>query len=338
MLRLAIVGIVLGFLSADGPSVHDDMAGLAARFLSSLSEEQLAVARRPIDDENRFDWHYIPRSRAGLAIRDMSDEQRRRLHALLRSTLSSQGYMQTNAVMELEQVLSDLAAAQGRRADHRNPELFYLTVFGEPSESAWGWRLEGHHLSLNFSSAGGEVVGVTPYFYGANPAEVRGHRLAGLQVLDDETSLAWSLLRSFNDGQRAAAIVSTQAPRDIILSPGVNRLEGVQGLPVTDMTDAQREVVRDLIHAYVHDLEDDLAAEQLERLGEDGFARIRFAWMGATEPGEPHYWRLHAGSFVIEYDNVQGGANHIHTVWRDLERDFGGDPLLEHLQSHHRDD
>jgi len=340
LMLLALIGLSAALSVGARPlahePTHDRIAAAAEAFLESLSPEQLERARRPIVDDNRLDWHYVPRSRAGVAIRDLDAPQRTALHDLLRSTLSSQGYLQAGAVMELDQVLHDLAAARGRRADHRDPELYFVTIFGDPAgDSAWAWRLEGHHLSINVTSAAGEVIGVTPWFFGANPDVVPGgHRRAGFRALGSEADLAWTLLRSLSPEQREIAIVSERAPRDVILSPGVDRLDPA-GLVVADMTDEQRATIVALIHEYVHDLDDDLAHAQLESLGDEGIDAMRFAWMGATEPGSPHYWRLHSNAFVIEYDNVQNGANHSHTVWRDLDDDFGGDALREHLERFH---
>jgi hypothetical protein len=271
-----------------------------------------------------------------LALGDMTDEQREAARRLMRAALSEGGYAQAEEVIGLETVLRELSEAAGRRANHRDPGLYYVTVFGEPGDGAWGWRIEGHHLSLNFTGAGGQVVGVTPYFVGADPAVVpASHERAGFAPLEAKTALGWRLLRSLSEDQREIAIIGDLAPRDILLSPGVDAIEEASGLALSEMTDEQRAIAIELVHAYVEDLDDELAHEQLARLGEDGLGRMKFAWAGATEPGRGHYWRLHAGAFVIEYDNTQGGANHIHTVWRDLERDFGGDALREHLRREH---
>lgn len=335
----ALAVLVAMGLTSDGETVHETMVDAARRLIDLTDDTQMAQLQLAIDDANRLDWHYVPRTRQGLAIRDMSQAQRQALHRLLRSALSTSGYQQSVSIMELDQVLHDIAAAAGRRADHRDPELYWVAIFGEPGDGAWGWRLEGHHLSLNFTSAGGEVIGVTPLFQGANPAHIdHGHRRDGFRALGEEGDLAWSLLRSLSDEQRQQVIVSDQAPRDVILSPGVDRLGEVVGLPVSEMTDEQRSIARRLLDEYVHDLDAELASAQLVALGDQGFERMRFAWMGATEPDAPHYWRLHAGSFVIEYDNVQNGANHVHTVWRDLTSDFGGDVLRRHLEAAHAQD
>jgi hypothetical protein len=329
--------VLVGAIGSDSVRVaHDAMAAAANAFLESLTSAQRGAARLEIDDEDRRNWHYIPRSRRGLALREMTDDQRDAARRLLQAALSKRGYMQADDVIGLETVLRELSEAAGRRADHRDPGLYYVTVFGEPGDGAWGWRVEGHHLSLNFTGAGGEVVGVTPYFVGADPAVVPdSHDRAGFAALSAKTELGWRLLQSLSEEQRKVAIVADRAPRDILLSPGVDRLEKAEGLALSEMTDEQRAIAVHLVNAYVHDLDDELAHEQLARLGEDGLSRMTFAWAGATEPGSGHYWRLHAGSFVIEYDNTQNGANHIHTVWRDLERDFGGDALREHVRREH---
>jgi Protein of unknown function (DUF3500) len=334
MVAACVVAMGLGAVSA--PSAHDDMAAAATAFLDSLSTSQRETAQLEIDDANRLDWHYIPRARRGLAIKDMTGEERAATRRLMRATLSERGYLQADEIMELETVLREMSEAAGSRADNRDPELYYVTVFGEPGRGAWGWRIEGHHLSVNISSAGGRVEGVTPYFVGADPAVVpHSHRRAGFSALGLKTELSWRLLRSLSDEQRKVAVITDRAPRDILLSPGVDKLEDASGLALADMTPEQRGIAIELVHAYVDDMNDDLAGEQLARLGVDGLDKMKFAWAGSTEPGGGHYWRLHAGSFVIEYDNTQRNANHIHTGWRDLEHDFGGDALREHLRRDH---
>jgi len=319
------------------PARHDAMAEAARALLDALDSEQRERAQLEIDDPNRLDWHYVPRPRQGLPLGDMTTEQREAAHGLLRAGLSSRGYLKVHGVIEIEALLYELAQERGRRAEFRDPGNYYFTVFGKPGDGPWGWRIEGHHVSINFSSLHGELIAATPFFLGADPATVRhGHR-AGLRVLGAETDLAWELLRSLSDEQRSEAIIADRAPRDIILAPGApaDRLGDPTGLAFQDMTNDQRTLTRRLLHEYVHNLHDDLAAQQLARLEASGFDGLRFAWAGGTEPGRPHYWRLHAALFAIEYDNTQDGANHIHTVWHDLERNFGGDPLREHLEHDH---
>jgi hypothetical protein len=315
----------------------DPMAAAARGFLESLRPELRQQANLEFDHPNRLDWHYIPRDRMGLALREMNDEERAAAHGLLSATLSGQGYLKAIAVMELDQVLREAAESQGRQADHRDPLRYYLTVFGDPaSDGPWGWRFEGHHVSLNFSSVTGEVA-VTPAFFGANPAQVTEGRRAGLRVLAPEEDLGRRLLASLDEAQREVAVLETETPMDILLAPGTNAdsLGPPSGVAFADMTDEQQGLVGALLAVWAGNLEPGLAETQLERIHGAGMESIRFAWIGSAAPGQPHYYRLHGPTFVIEYDNAQNGANHIHTVWRDTERDFGADLLRRHLREDH---
>ncbi|MBK7403851.1 MAG: DUF3500 domain-containing protein [Phycisphaerales bacterium] len=321
----------------------DPMRGAATAFLASLSPEHRGAAELPFGDPNRLDWHYVPRARRGLALKDMSEAERVAAHRLLQSALSSRGYLKTTSITGLETVLRQMAEARGQRADYRDPMGYFLTVFGDPAAAAdapCGWRFEGHHVSLNFTSVPGESgeLMVTPMFLGANPAEVREGDRAGVRVLAQEEDLARRLLSSLDEAQRAAAVLETDVPGDILMSPGndVGVLGAESGLAVADMSDAQKSDISLVIAEWAGDLRPDLAAHELDRIRAAGIDRVRLLWIGSTEPGRPCYYRLRGPTFVIEYDCTQDGANHIHTVWRDPERDFGGDPLREHLAAQHR--
>lgn len=316
------------------------MRDAAGAFLSSLRPELRERVSLSFDDTNRLDWHYVPRARRGVSLKDMNEEERAAAHDLLRAGLSTRGYLKAVTVIALEDVLRRMAEARGRRADYRDPGLYFVTVFGDPGgEEPWGWRFEGHHLSLQFTSAAGEVA-VTPMFYGSNPARVREGPSAGLGVLVDEELLARRLLGSLDAAQREAGVRASDVPGDILLSPGaaVDRLDTNTGVAYADMSEAQRAIVESLLEVWTGNLEPGLAEAQSARMRAAGLDGVRFLWIGSDLPGRPHYYRLSGPSFVIEYDNTQDGANHIHTVWRDPERDFGADLLAEHLHGHHADD
>lgn len=336
VIRPMVVVLAMAAAWASGQSASS-MREEAAAFLRSLRPELAERAALPFDDANRLDWHYTPRARRGVPLREMNDSEREAAHALLRATLSGQGYLKTIMTMELDQQLREAVEARGGRADHRDPLLYYVTIFGDPTgEAPWGWRFEGHHVSLNFSSVTGEVS-VTPAFFGANPAHVADGRRAGLRVLASEEHLARELLATLTDEQRSQAVLETDVPRDILLAPGseADSLGAARGLAHRDMTGPQRLLVAALLHAWAGNLEHGLAEAQLARIREAGLEGIRFLWIGSDEPGRPHYYRLHGPTFVIEYDNTQNGANHVHTVWRDTERDFGQDLLRRHLGNDH---
>ena len=338
-----VIGLVLTSAAATiqaSRGTKDRMLEAAQDFLLRLNAEQQTKATQPLDSEDRFDWHYIPRRRPGISIQELNHEQRRAAHDLLRSVLSSSGYLKATSIMYLEDVLRELERRAGRRASSRDPELYYFVVFGEPSASSpWGWRVEGHHLSLTFTSGAGDLVATTPAFMGANPAEVHDGPKAGFRILGAEEDLGRALLDSLDDKQRSRAIISTSAPRDIIMSPGRDEWPGESnGLALAAMSHAQRQLLVQLIEQYVNNVKDDVAQSALSTIKHADANSILFAWAGGTEPGEPYYYRIHGPSFVIEYDNGQSGANHVHSVWRDLHNDFGRDLLREHYQSRHSPD
>ncbi|HZW09258.1 MAG TPA: DUF3500 domain-containing protein [Phycisphaerales bacterium] len=345
-LRGGVLLALLGALALAGPPLREhrpprDHASLAAQaFLDTLRPELRERAQLPFDHAGRADWHFVPRARAGVPLREMNDRERAAAHRLLRAALSSAGYLKCTTIMELDQLLREAVEARAGRADHRDPTLYHFTIFGNPAGGGpWGWRVEGHHLSLNFSSADGETA-VTPAFLGANPAEVREGRRAGLRALGAEEDLARRLLASLDEEQRATAVADEGVPRDILLAPGVapGAIGPPRGLSLDAMRPAQRELVEALLAEWAGNLRADLGAAQLARIREAGPDGVHFLWIGGDSPGEPHYYRLHGPTFVIEYDNTQDGANHVHTVWRDPERDFGADLLRRHLHEAHGSD
>lgn len=311
------------------------MAGAAESFLATLTPEQRGMAALPFDSDDRERFHYIPTEmfpRQGLKIEDMDETQRRAAHALLEKGLSEVGYQVAVDVMELEGILA--ALEQGGRLD-RNPEWYYFSVFGAPGPAgAWGWRVEGHHLSLHFTVVNGEAVASTPAFFGSNPAEVREGPRKGLRVLGAEEDAARTLLLALDDAQRAVAVIADAAPRDIATEAfsTVHSL-GPGGLKASAMTADQQALLRRLIATYTSLMADDLAAERTSRLEAAGVENVTFAWAGGVERGERHYYRVQGPTFLIEYDNIQNDANHVHSVWRDFDGDFGRDILREHLRA-----
>jgi hypothetical protein len=203
----------------------------------------------------------------------------------------------------------------------------------------WGWRLEGHHLSLNFSAVTSELVATTPAFLGTNPATIPFGKDRGKRILAQEEDLAFKLLNSFSREQRTQAIIATTAPRDIITGNDRKaRMERFEGLPYSAMNALQQGLFLQLIGEYINNMREEIAQKQFARISGAGFERIHFAWAGMTEPGLPHYYRIHGPTFLIELDNTQDRANHIHSVWRDFENDFGEDLLKRHYETapHHR--
>jgi hypothetical protein len=330
---LAVAGCFMLALAHQRLHTADVMAGAALNFLASLSPEQQARATFSFDDEERFNWHFVPRARKGLSFAEMTPTQRHLAQALLSAGLSRQGYIKATTIMSLEEVLRILENDDGRR---RNPEAYFFSIFGRPPSVPWGLRIEGHHLSLNFTVAGRQLSG-SPNFFGANPAEIRHGPRKGLRTLAREEDLARDLLGALSGEQRAVAIVDERAYPDILTS--ASRKAALQGQPsglaISRMNARQRELLARLVAEYAENLAPEMAQKRMQQFEQAG-SNVFFAWAGSTEPGKPHYYRVQTPSFLIEYDNTQDNANHIHSVWRDFEGDFGLDLLKTHYESSHR--
>lgn len=311
------------------------MADAATAFLASLRPDQAATSHLSFEDENaRQDWHYIPRDRLGLALKDMEAHQRDKAFALLDTGLSEQARTKARTIINLEPILAEVEGP--RRRFPRDPDLYNLVVFGTPgSDTTWSWRFEGHHVSVNYTIVSGTLVAPTPVFFGSNPAQVRHGDHEGLRALKEEEDLARDLLASLDGEQKSVAIVSDEAPPDILTRnvPRVNDEVQIEGLQLKDMTASQREVVTALIDVYITRLPDRIAEAQRENLV--SLDTAAFAWAGGVNRGEGHYYRVLGSTFLAEYDCTQDEANHIHAVWRDLTNDFGSDILKQHYRDSH---
>ena len=313
------------------------MAEAASNFLAGLDAtgQQKAVIDFA-DTVERENWHYIPRDRAGLPLKEMDEKQQQLAHALVATGVSAQGYEKLSTIMSLEPILAELEG--GGRRFPRDPELYYVSVFGEPGTGApWGWRFEGHHISLNYTLVEGRMLGPTPLFFGSNPGEVRHGEQTGLRALKEEEDLGRQLLHALDGEQKTVAIVDEQAPDDIITTnvPYVRGEVQPEGLGSQEMNAAQREILYALVETYVKRLPEAVAEAEWVRLVGADLQAAHFAWAGAEERGGPHYYRVLGPSFLAEYDNTQNDANHIHAVWRDLSNDFGEDILRRHYKEGH---
>jgi hypothetical protein len=319
------------------------MADAAAALLASLTPEQRQQAVFPLEGDERTRWNFIPTEafpRRGLTLNDMTGAQRTLAHNLMKAGLSQRGYMTATAIMELENVLGALEQRErdgGRQAEgfRRDPLRYFFSVFGTPSKtSTWGWRVEGHHVSLHFTVANGTLVASSPSMFGSNPAEVREGPRKGTRILAAEEDTARALLMALDASQRAQAVITAVAPNEILTT---NKLAisplSPAGIPASALTAAQRDRLMKVIDVYAGFMADDLAADRLARLRKAGTDKIAFAWAGEAERGKRHYYRIQGPTFLIEYDNSQNDGNHIHSVWRDFTNDFGRDLLREHLAS-----
>lgn len=301
------------------------MTGAARQFLETLSAEQRAQASFAYDDAERLNWHFIPRPRKGVPLKDLSGKSLQAAHALIRSGLSDAGYAQALDVMSLEEVLYLLEGGdrQERRA-RRDPLKYYLSVFGTPAEQGtWGWRCEGHHLSLNYSITDGQVVATTPEFFGANPGVIDAGPERQIRVLGAEEDLARQILKLCSPEQAQHAWIDKAAPDDVRGGgePQPPDTEPV-GLPASQMSPDQRKLLAELLSEYLRNMPPDVERRRREQITADGMDRIHFAWWGGPDRNERHHYRVQGPGFLIEYNNTQNSANHVHSMWRNLAGDF----------------
>jgi hypothetical protein len=312
------------------------METAAKNFLNSLTPEQRAQATYKFEDDERFDWHFIPKPRKGLPLREMTPYQTKLAHGLLAAGLSQIGYIKAVSIMSLEDVLKQLETGK-TSAPKRDPDGYFFTIFGEPSSNgAWGYRVEGHHVSQNYTVVAGKVID-SPSFFGSNPAEVKDGPRKGIRVLAAEEELGRDLVKSLDPEQQKVAIVDKTAYKDIItMASRKAALEGQPtGLLASKMNSKQFEKLIALLDEYAANVPNQLAEARMEQIHKAG-KNLHFAWAGGTERGEGHYYRIQAPTFLIEYDCTQDHANHIHSVWRDYTGDFGQDLLKAHYQTSHR--
>ena len=326
-------GWLAGALVLAGPTAAPapTMTSAAQAFLDALDAGKRAKAVLAFSSDQRLDWHYVPRSRPGVSYEQMSPHEREAAVALLKVSLSAMGFEKVEAIRRLEEVLFALSGSS-----IRDPERYHFVVFGEPSaKGAWGWRYEGHHLSLNWTVLDGKLVSSTPQFLGANPADVREGPQKGRRALAAEEDLGRALARSLRPDQLAMAVVDAGAPGDILT--GASRIAATQddiGIPFASLDAQQQGLLLSLVEAYASTQTPAEAQARLARIKAD-LPRLKFAWMGSLEKGRRHYYRIQGSKDLIEYDNTQDGANHIHCVWRVFDGDWGRDVLAEHYRTSH---
>lgn len=334
-----VIGLaLLGGLAAKHASDRNvaRMAETARAFLASLDDQQRNRATFEFDSEERQRFHFIPPEtfrREGLRINEMTEPQRQRAHDLLRAGVSERGYLTATQIMEAEGILRMLEG-DGRRFA-RDPEAYVVSVFGTPStDGTWGWRFEGHHLSLHFTVVEGDVTVSSPTFLAASPAEVPSGPRKGMRPLARQEDAGRALLGSLTVEQRAVAVIDTLAPRDIVsaMRPEVGPLASA-GIRAAELTSLQRTLLMDVIEAWTSVMNDEIAALRWSRIRTAGTDDIRFAWAGGTLRGEVAYFRVQGPTFLIEFDNTANDPNHVHSGWRDFDGDFGRDMLREHVEA-----
>jgi hypothetical protein len=313
------------------------MSVVANEFLQSLSSKQRSMVQFKFDEDERYNWHFIPKTRKGIPLKELNSTQRKAAMNMLHAALSDTGFQKTTAIVQLEDVLRR-TEERPEGDEYRDSGKYYISVFGNPSDSIWGWRFEGHHVSFNFSSEDNHLISTTPNFLGANPAVVLSGPEKGMEVLKDETQLGLALLNSLDAKQREKAIINANAPADIIT--GADRkaiITDTNGVSYNELNSDQKKIFIQLLSLYIHRYTRLFATDMMKEIESAGLNNLLFAWAGdqQTGIGHPHYYRIKGPTIIIEYDNTQNNANHVHTVVRDLKDDFGGDELLEHYKQNH---
>ena len=327
-------------LPGQAARVADDMAKAARALFASLDKEQTSLATFKFNGEERTYWHFIPAEmlkgghRKGLQIKQMTSQQRVLTHALLKTVLSESGHSKVKNIMFLEDILFMLEGKNRRFV--RDSEAYHILIFGKPgNKGAWGWRFEGHHVSLNYTIVNGKVS-VVPSFWASNPAVADfgpGRKLIALEV---EEFAARELRNSLSAEQVKNAVIADKAPRDILTSalPEVKTLENT-GITYGDLNKGQQAQLTKLIQEYINRHRAVVAKEDWAKIEKSGLDKVRFSWAGSTKAFEPHYYRIQGPTFLMEYANTQNGSNHIHATWRDFNGDFGRDVLREHVKKSH---
>lgn len=333
--RLLIAGGVLGFTMGAlwlaqrdrNVTTANKMAEAAQEFLASLTPEQRKAASFDFDDKERLNWHYIPRERKGVPLRDLEGKPRQAFLKLVKTGLSKKGDEQAEKVRSLEEVLFILETTGTRdsRRERRHPGKYYISIFGKPSNSGkWGWRLEGHHLSLNYTIENGKVISSTPEFFGSNPSLIDAGPKRSIRVMAEEEDLARQIIKLCDKDQEKLAWRSPKAPDDI-RSRGTKQPETTPpvGLPASKMSAAQKKLLGRLLTEYLQNMPKSIETKRRAEIEKAGIDKIHFAWWGSKEKNKRHAYRIQGPTFVVEYNNTQNDANHLHTIFRDLHGDFG---------------
>lgn len=310
----------------------------ATSFLNSLDPDQKKKATMPIDDDSREKWHYLPStfwSRSGIQLGELTKEQKDLALKLLVSHLSKTGYDKTRQIISLEEILAEIE----NNPRTRDPEKYHIAFYGNPAtDKLWAWSFEGHHISLNFTISD-DKISIAPRFLGANPATIETGKRKGERTLADEEDLGLELINSLTSDKKQKAIFQQSAFRDIVTTneTKVEPLDPV-GIKLAELNKPQKDILVKLINVYLSTMPEELATKRMDNLNKEEFNEIRFGWAGATESRQPHYYRIQGKTFLVEFDNTQNNANHIHSVWRDFDGDFGKDLLQEHYKKsdHHK--
>lgn len=326
----ALVVLPVVALAARTDQLRMDHVSAASAFIDTLDKDQHHRAVLPFDGDYRTYWRYTPAVRQGVSWKEFDARQTKAAETLIKSALSEMGFKRTQDVRTLEAALGQIEGSASRDKDN-----YLFTFFGTPSnEGKWGWRYEGHHVSLNFTYQGRTLVASTPQFFGSNPADVPSGAHKGMRLLAKEEDLGIALFASLTDPQRKTALLAERAPNEIFTAENRTAAPQQGGISYADMTRDQRQAMQALVRAIAEVQEATEVARRLSAIEKAGWEKVVFAWMGAPDRSAAHYYRVQGPTFIIEFDNTQNRANHIHLVWRDFEGDFGRDVLKEHYEQH----
>jgi hypothetical protein len=333
--RLAFALFLLYATFARAHEIPAEMLAAAGKFLGALTPEQKKLATYPLTDAERENWNFVPIARNGLSFKKTSTDVQALSLALLRTGLSHAGVAKAQAIMQLEFVLKELEQANPKQ--NRDPVNYFITIFGEPAaDKSWGWRFEGHHLAFNFTVVDGKHVFFAPSFIGTNPAEVKAGPRKGERVLADEEDSAHAFMKSLDEAQRKLAIIADKAPNEIVTT-NKKRVDPLSptGISAAQLKPAQRDLLLAVARTYANRFRPELAEQVITRLAANP-EKLTFAWAGGIERGGgATYYRIQSPDYLIEFDNSQNNANHIHSTFREFKGDFGHDLLAEHYAKAH---
>ena len=323
--------------SSKNKSTIKKMQEAASSFYDNLDAKARNKALFHYLDGERIFWYYPPLNRHGLPLKDMTKKLKSLVFTLLETGLSSDAFNQTLQIINHELILKELEIRENIKTFVRDPERYYFTIFGNPkSKDPWGWRFEGHHVSIHFSIWSDKIISVTPLFLGVNPAEVKDGDSKGLRILKKREDLAFELVNSMSKDQHHIATIYENTPKDIITYNSSRvTVPVVEGISWDELKIGQQKLLKLLIAEYVNQVNPNLVKSKLEYLESNTLKSVKFGWAGGINLGEAYYYRIHGGNLFIELDNYQSGANHVHSVWRDVENDFAQDVLREHLLTYH---
>ena len=338
IMKLFILLLLPFSLAAQSNTENNSGAAKAMAFINSLTDVQKKKAVFAFDEMSRYEWHYLPATmiaRYGISIKEMDSIQKGNFYILLQAYLSNEGYTRTKNIMSLEYLLKGLEPNNPNRIT----ENYFVAVYGNPGkDSIWGWKFSGHHAALNFTIVNNHLA-FAPFFFGVYPAEIKDGADKGKRIIKDEEDLGFELINLLTEKQKETALFQLKAFSDIVTTNAqqVGPLRPV-GILAREMTHEQKTILNKLIVAYLSSMPNEIAQLRMKKVSSEDMDAIRFGWAGGEVQGKPHYYRIQGNTFLIEFDNTQNNANHIHTVWRDFNSDFGTDLLREHYHNakHHK--